>query len=107
MPKDFYGVLGVAKDASDSQIKSAYRKLAREWHPDVAKSKPDAEKRFKEINEAYQILRDPQKKAQYDQFGSAAFEGGSAGYGNPFEGFGGQGKSAGPFQWSYTTTGGQ
>lgn len=97
MAKDFYEVLGVKKNASESEIKSAYRKLAREWHPDVAKDKTNAEAKFKEINEAYQILGDSKKRAQYDQFGSAAFEGGAS-QGNPFSG-------GGPFQWSYSSSG--
>jgi len=99
MAKDFYGVLGVKKGASESEIKSAYRKLAREWHPDVAKDKANAEAKFKEINEAYQVLGDSKKRSQYDQFGSAAFEGGAGGsqQGNPFSG-------GGPFQWSQTSS---
>ncbi len=103
--KDFYETLGVKKDASDAEIKSAYRKLAREWHPDVANGKPDAEKKFKEINEAYQILGNKEKRSQYDRFGHSAFSGGSQGgpHGDPFSGFGG---GNGPFQWSYSTTGG-
>ncbi len=104
--KDLYQTLGVNKTASDAEIKSAYRKLAREWHPDVAKDKPDAEKKFKDINEAYQILGNKEKRAKYDQFGYAAFNGnaaGGAGYqGDPFSGFGGNG----PFQWSYSSSGG-
>lgn len=100
MAKDFYEVLGVKKGASESDIKSAYRKLAREWHPDVAKDKANAEAKFKEINEAYQVLGDSKKRSQYDQFGEAAFDGGFA-QGNPFSGTNG-----GPFQWSYSTSGG-
>lgn len=90
--KDYYSILGVSKEASADDIKKAYRKKAREHHPDVAKNKEEAEKKFKEINEAYQILSDKNKRAQYDQFGSGAFDGsGGAGAGNPFTGgFGGQ-----------------
>lgn len=106
MPNDFYDTLGVKKGASDSEIKSAYRKLAREWHPDVAKNKPDAEKKFKEINEAYQVLGNKEKRAKYDQFGHAAFnQGGGYQQGDPFSGFGGFGGQNGPFQWSYSTNG--
>ncbi|OGC52409.1 hypothetical protein A2982_00980 [candidate division WWE3 bacterium RIFCSPLOWO2_01_FULL_39_13] len=107
MSADYYEALGLSKGASLEDIKKAYRKLAREWHPDVAKDKPNAEQKFKEINEAYHILSDPQKKAQYDQFGHSAFQGGQqggAGF-NPFSGFGSQGQS-GPFTWSYSTQGG-
>ncbi|OGY30437.1 MAG: molecular chaperone DnaJ [Candidatus Woykebacteria bacterium RIFCSPHIGHO2_12_FULL_45_10] len=76
--KDYYEVLGVSKTASDTDIKKAYRSLARKAHPDVDKS-AGAEERFKEINEAYQVLSDPQKKAAYDQFGHAAFSQGAPG----------------------------
>jgi molecular chaperone DnaJ len=67
--QDYYGILGVAPDASGDEIKRAYRKLAREHHPDVAHDKSSAEHRFKEINEAYEVLSDPHKRAQYDRFG--------------------------------------
>lgn len=83
--KDYYEVLGVSKTSSEEEIKKAYRTKARKHHPDVDKTAGAAE-RFKEINEAYQVLSDPQKKSAYDQFGHAAFQGGgspggSAGYG--------------------------
>lgn len=68
--RDYYEVLGVDKNASENEIKSAYRKLARKYHPDVNKA-PDAEEKFKEVKEAYDVLSDPQKKANYDQFGHA------------------------------------
>lgn len=103
--RDFYEVLGVAKSAGADEIKRAYRKLALEWHPDRNKS-ADANDRFKEINEAYSVLSDPQKKDAYDRFGHAAFApgggmgGGAAGQG-PFGGFG-----QGPFSYSYSSTGG-
>jgi len=75
--RDYYEVLGVSRSASDSEIRKAYRKLARTYHPDVNKDDPDAETKFKEIAEAYGVLSDKQKRAQYDQFGHAAFEQGA------------------------------
>jgi molecular chaperone DnaJ len=68
--RDFYEILGIQKNASTDDIKSAFRKLARQYHPDVSKE-PDAEEKFKEINEAYGVLSDPQKRARYDQYGRA------------------------------------
>ncbi|KKS05818.1 MAG: Chaperone protein DnaJ [Candidatus Woesebacteria bacterium GW2011_GWE1_41_24] len=103
---DYYDTLGVSKSASADEIKKAYRKQALEWHPDRHKDdKETAEKKFKEINEAYQVLSDSQKKAAYDQFGHAAFTPGGAGAGaNPFAGgFGGR---SGPFTYTYTSGGG-
>ena len=73
--KDYYTTLGVARDASDADIKKAFRKLARQYHPDVAKDKKAAEEKFKEINEAYEVLGDPQKRKKYDQLGSRWKEG--------------------------------
>jgi curved DNA-binding protein len=67
--KDYYDVLGVSRTASDSEIKKAFRKLAREYHPDVAKNKKQAEEKFKEINEAYEVLSDPAKRKKYDELG--------------------------------------
>jgi len=67
--KDYYKIMGVARDASEADIKRAYRKLARKFHPDVSRD-PDAEKRFKELGEAYAVLRDPEKRAAYDQLGA-------------------------------------
>lgn len=92
--KDYYDVLGVSKTATADEIKKAYRKLARQYHPDVNKDNPEAAEKFKEASEAYSVLSDEQKRAQYDQFGHAAFEnggaGGAGGFGG-FEGFGGFG----------------
>ena len=76
--KDYYEVLGVSKDASQAEIKSAFRKLAKKYHPDVSKE-PDAEERFKEAQEAYAVLSDENKRKQYDQFGHAAFNNNGAG----------------------------
>lgn len=105
---DYYDILGVSKSASADEIKKAYRKQALEWHPDRHKDdKEAAEKRFKEINEAYQVLSDPQKKAAFDQYGSAAFSpgGGPGGMGgNPFAG-GFPGGQSGPFTYTYQTGG--
>lgn len=101
MQKDLYKVLGVSKSATADELKKAYRKLAIEYHPDKNKSK-EAEEKFKEINQAYEVLGNPQKRQQYDQFGSAAFENGGRGAGGPFGGFGGQ---QGPFTYTYTGNG--
>ncbi|MBE6561477.1 MAG: molecular chaperone DnaJ [Ruminococcaceae bacterium] len=86
--RDYYEVLGVDKSADESTIKKAYRSLAKKYHPDMNPGDKEAEKNFKEVNEAYAVLSDPEKKAKYDQFGHAAFEAGGGGYGD-FSGFGG------------------
>lgn len=96
--KDYYDILGISKDANDDDIKRAYRKLAKQYHPDANNSgdKAAAEAKFKEINEAYSILSDKTKRSQYDRFGSnfeqAGFGGGAGGFGGfDFSGFGGMG----------------
>jgi molecular chaperone DnaJ len=73
---DFYATLGVARDASDDDIKQAYRKLATKWHPDRNNGAKDAEEKFKEVTEAYDVLRDPEKRAAYDRYGEAGLRGG-------------------------------
>ena len=94
--RDYYDVLGVKKGTSEAEIKKAFRKLARKFHPDVNPGDKVAEQKFKELNEAYEVLSDAKKRKQYDQFGHAAFD---AGFGQPggpggaytYEGFGGAG----------------
>ncbi len=94
--KDFYSVLGVSRQANPDELKKAFRKLAMKYHPDKNPNDKAAEERFKEVNEAYDVLSDPKKKQMYDQFGHAAFQGGGPGPGaqggpNPFRGFEGFG----------------
>tara|TARA_A100001037_G_scaffold160116_1_gene144300 strand:+ start:28389 stop:29444 length:1056 start_codon:yes stop_codon:yes gene_type:complete len=89
MKDDYYDLLGVAKSATQEELKKAYRKLAIKWHPDKNKDNPDAEEKFKKISEAYEILSDEDKRSKYDQFGHSAFSGNSGGHGgfhsNPFD----------------------
>ena len=95
--RDYYEVLGVSKDATEDQLKKAYRKLAKENHPDLHPGDKECEARFKEINEAYEVLSDADKRAKYDRFGHAAFDP-SQGYGGQggFGGFGGSSRQANP-----------
>ena len=105
MEKDFYKILGVSKNSTPDEIKKAYRKLAVEFHPDKNKSK-EAEEKFKGINEAYEVLSNPQKRQNYDRFGSSGPQGGAGG--NPFGGgpFGNAQGGQGPFRYYYSSTAG-
>src|SRR6184192_1483693 len=104
MPRDLYEVLGVKKNASEEEIKKAYRKLAREFHPDRNPGDKKAEGKFKEVQEAYDVLSDQTKRSQYDRFGRVGPDGGGGGpggqgfqWGGPGGGGGGRGGKG--FHW--------
>ncbi len=86
MPRDYYDVLGISRDAGEAEIKKAFRRLARELHPDVNRNDPDAELKFKQAAEAYEVLSDPDRRATYDRYGHEGLR--SGGYAPNFEGFG-------------------
>src|ERR1700761_2692870 len=88
MKTDYYEILQVERTATDVEIKTAYRKLAMQYHPDRNPNNPEAEEKFKACSEAYSVLSDPDKRAAYDRYGHAAFNGSSSGAGNPFQGQG-------------------
>src|SRR4051812_34757725 len=104
--KDYYKILGVGKTASEDEIRKAFRKLARQYHPDVAGNKAGAEDKFKEINEAYEVLSDPEKRRKYDQLGPNWNQPGG-GF-RPPPGWGGAGggpRRAGPQDFEFEGTG--
>jgi molecular chaperone DnaJ len=113
MARDFYSLLGVKRDATQAQIKKAYRKLARKYHPDVNPGDKNAEAKFKELQQAYNVLSDKEKREIYDQVGHDAFIAGAQaaaqqGYGDMrdfFSGGAGQGAGPGGFTYTYTTAG--
>lgn len=101
--RDYYETLGVSKTASEDEIRSAFRKLARKYHPDVAKDKKTAEEKFKQINEAYEVLSDPEKRKKYDQLGANWNQPGGF---QPPPGWGAQQPDGGFYQWSGSDNGG-
>lgn len=94
--KDYYDILGVSRDADDATIKKAFRQLSKKYHPDI-NHEPGAEQKFKDVNEAYQVLSDPQKRAAFDQYGSADGPQGFGGFGGGGQGFGGGAQGFGGF----------
>ncbi|HAB94782.1 MAG TPA: molecular chaperone DnaJ, partial [Lachnospiraceae bacterium] len=97
MKKDLYEILGVDRTADDKKLKSAYRKLAKKYHPDANPGDKEAEKKFKDVGEAYAILSDPEKRKLYDTYGYAAFDGSGAGQ---------AGGAGGPGGYQYYSNGG-
>jgi curved DNA-binding protein len=104
--RDYYETLGVPKTASDDEIRTAFRKLARKYHPDVAKDKKTAEEKFKEINEAYEVLSDPEKRKKYDQLGANWNQPGGFQPPPDWGGGGGPQPGGGYYQWSSGDGGG-
>ena len=89
--RDYYEVLGVSKTATDAEIKKAFRQQAKKYHPDIHPGDKECEEKFKEAQEAYAVLSDPDKRRQYDQFGHAAFDGTAGAGGSGANGYGGPG----------------
>ena len=100
--RDYYEVLGIGKNATDAEIKSAYRKLAKKYHPDLNPGDKDAEEKFKEVNEANDVLSDPNKRKRYDQFGFAGVDP-NYGAGQPGGGYGG-GSAVVLAAWTWATS---
>ena len=102
--RDYYEVLGVSKSASEDELKKAYRQLAKKYHPDANPGDKEAEAKFKEASEAYQVLSDPEKRQMYDQYGHAAFEAGGGPGGGAYDFSGsfstGHKKNGGYYQFS-------
>src|SRR6185295_12303410 len=96
--RDYYDVLGVAKGASEADVKKAYRRLARKLHPDVNPGDKTAQKKFQEVQEAYDVLRDAEKRRAYDRFGHAGAQAGFDPAAAGFGGFGGRGSGGAPFE---------
>src|SRR3954449_8897018 len=101
--RDYYETLGVSKTATEDEIRSAFRKLARKYHPDVAKDKKEAEEKFKQINEAYEVLSDPEKRRKYDQLGANWNQPGGF---QPPPQWGGRPQPGGGAQWGTGENGG-